>query len=66
MYIHVNEDFMGSDAACFYRRWHPDRNPGDKKEKAEKKFKEVSLLRLHACRACISSPDALSRTIWTD
>jgi curved DNA-binding protein CbpA len=25
--------------AC--RRWHPDRNAGEKKEKAEKKFKEV-------------------------
>ncbi|CAL8467437.1 g6975 [Coccomyxa elongata] len=23
-------------------RWHPDRNPGEKKEKAEKKFKEIA------------------------
>ncbi len=31
-------------SAC--RRWHPDRNAGEKKEKAEKKFKEVHLSEL--------------------
>ena len=25
------------------RKWHPDRNPGDKKEAAEKKFKKLAM-----------------------
>ena len=43
-----------SAAEPLRRRWHPDRNTGEKKDMAEKKFKEVCLPEASDCVKFIS------------